>query len=182
MERMINERIMHYIEKRGLVTKYQSGFRRGRSTMDPVLCLEDDIRKAQGNKETLAAEFFDVEKASDMLRREGLLIKMHRMGIEGNLFNWVMDSLRERVIQVKIGSEVSGSHVVENGTPQGSVRSPTLFTIMINDIFEHIPTGMGRSLFADDGAIWKKRGNTDHLVKKLQEGRPSGNMGSRMGF
>ena len=50
MERMINERLMYYIEKRGLVTKYQSGFRRGRSTMDPVLCLEDDIRKAQVNK------------------------------------------------------------------------------------------------------------------------------------
>ena len=99
-----------------------------------------------------------------------MLIKMHRMGIEGNLFNWVMDFLRERVIQVKIGSEESESHEVENGTPQGSVISPTLFTIMINDIFENIPIGMGRSLFADDGALWKKGGNIDHLVKKLQEG------------
>ena len=41
MERMINKRLMHCIEKRGLVT----GCRRGRSTMDPVLCLEDDISK-----------------------------------------------------------------------------------------------------------------------------------------
>jgi len=91
MKRMINERLMYYIEKRGLVTRYQSGFRRGRSTMDPVVCLEDDIRKAQVNKETVAAVFFDVEKAYDMLWREGLLIKMHRMGIEGNMFNWTMD-------------------------------------------------------------------------------------------
>jgi len=40
--------------------------------MDPVVCLEDDIRKAQVNKETVAAVFFDVEKAYDMLWREGL--------------------------------------------------------------------------------------------------------------
>ena len=72
---------------------------------------------------------------------------MHRMGIEGNMFNWTMDFLRERVIQVKIGSEVSESYIVENGTLQGSVISPTLFTIMINDIFDSIPAGMGRSLF-----------------------------------
>jgi len=76
----------------------------------------------------------------------------------------------ERVIQVKIGSEVSESYMVENGTPQGSVTSPTLFTIMIKDIFDSIPAGMGRSLFADDGALWKRGGNIDHIVKKLQEG------------
>ena len=35
--------------------------------MDPVLCLEDDIRKSQVNKEAVAAVFFDVEKAYDML-------------------------------------------------------------------------------------------------------------------
>ena len=39
------------------MTKYQSGFRRGRSTMDPVLGLEDDIRKAQVNKEMVAAVY-----------------------------------------------------------------------------------------------------------------------------
>ena len=95
----------------------------------------------------------------------------------------VMDFLRKKVIQVKTGSEVSESHVVENGTPQGSVISPTLFTIMIYDIFENIPTGMERSLFADDGAIWKKGGNTDHLVKKLQEGIDQlGKWGAECGF
>ena len=38
---------------------------------------------------------------------------------------------------------------------------------MIND---SIPAGMGRSLFADDGALWKRGGNIDHIVRKLQEG------------
>ncbi len=62
MEQMVNERLMHFLEKRGLVAAYQSGFRRGRRTMDPILCLEDEVRKAQVNKETMAVVFFDVER------------------------------------------------------------------------------------------------------------------------
>ncbi len=122
----------------------------------------------------MAVVFFDVEKAYDMLRRDGLLIKLHQMGIEGNTFSWIMDFLSGRSIQVKIGSELSEEHVVENGTPQGSVISPTSFSVMINDIFESLSSGMGKSLFADDGAMWKRGGNIEHEVKKLQEGMSQG--------
>lgn len=81
MERMVNERSMYFLEKRDLVAPHQSGFRRGRSTVDAVLCLDDEIRKAQVNRESVGAMIFDEEKAYDMLWREGLLIKLHR--IEG---------------------------------------------------------------------------------------------------
>ena len=35
-------------------------------------------------------------------------------------------------------------HGVENGTPQGSVVSPTLFSIMIDYIFVNVPVGHGK--------------------------------------
>jgi len=74
MERLVNGRLMHFIEERGLMACCQSGFRKGRSTIDSVICLEDEIRKAQIKKETVVAVFFAVEKAYDMLLVEGLLI------------------------------------------------------------------------------------------------------------
>lgn len=40
-DKMIHDRLMYYIESKGCISWYQSGFRRGRSTMDRVLCLED---------------------------------------------------------------------------------------------------------------------------------------------
>lgn len=46
MEKMITERITYYLERNELFTPFQSGFRRGRSTLDPLICLHD-IRKAQ---------------------------------------------------------------------------------------------------------------------------------------
>ena len=39
---------------------------------------------------------------------------------------------------------------------------------MINN--RGIPAGMGRSLFTDDGALWSRGRNVEHIVKKLQEG------------
>lgn len=103
MQRMINERLMHFLESRNIITANQSGFRKGRGTMDPIICLEDEVRKAQINKEAVVAVFFDVEKAYDMLWKYGLLIKMHLMGIGGKMFNWIMDFLDRRMIQVKMG-------------------------------------------------------------------------------
>ena len=58
MECMITERLTYFLESRGSVLPHQSGFRKGRGTMYPVLCLEAQVRKAQMNKESVVAVFF----------------------------------------------------------------------------------------------------------------------------
>ena len=136
MERMVNDRLVYWLEMRNILYSYQTGFRQRRGTMDPVVTLEESIRKAQVNKETILAVFFDIEKAYDMVWREGLLIKLRQMGIKGRMFQWVKDFLSGRRIMVKINEELSSEYMVENGTPQGSIISPILFLIMINDVFK----------------------------------------------
>uniref|UniRef100_A0A671QEF9 Reverse transcriptase domain-containing protein n=1 Tax=Sinocyclocheilus anshuiensis TaxID=1608454 RepID=A0A671QEF9_9TELE len=168
MERMVMSRLVHIIEKKNLFSPYQSGFRKGRNTMDSVLCLEAEIRKAQVNKEVLVGVFFDVEKAYDMMWKEGLLIKLERMEIKGRMYNWIKNFLFKRTIQVRVGSALSQIYPVENGTPQGSVSSPVLFNLMIDDIFTQIDMGIGRSLYADDGALWKRGRNMGHVEKCMQ--------------
>lgn len=137
--------------------------------MDAILCLEAEIRKAQTNKEMVVAVFFDIEKAYDMLWKEGLLMKFEKLGIGGKLYNWVLDFLFGRKIEVRVGTAYSDMHAVENGTPQGSVCSPVLFNIMINDIFDQIDRSVGRSLYADDGALWVRGRNLKYLEKKMQD-------------
>ncbi len=38
------------LEKRAMLESHQSGFRKGKSTMDSVIRVETEIRKAQANK------------------------------------------------------------------------------------------------------------------------------------
>lgn len=80
-----------------------------------------------------------------------------------------MDFLEYRSIQVRIGSEVSNIYWIENGTPQGSVINPLLFSVTVNDVFEQVEPGIGRSLFADDGALWKRGKDTIYNTKNIQK-------------
>lgn len=136
--------------------------------MDSILCLESEVRKAQIDKESVVAVFFDVEKAYDMLWKEGLLIKLEKLGIGGKMFNWVAGFLLGRQIQLRVGVEHSKMYTVENGTLQGSVCSTVLFNLMINDVFEGVESTVGKSLYADDGALWVRGRNLEYLKKKCK--------------
>ena len=89
-----------------------------------------------------------------MLWRAGLMTKVKKLGINGNLFQFINEFINNRTFEVKVGAETSEKRTLENGTPQGSVLSPILFLIMINDI-EIGNTGAQLSLFADDSSTFK---------------------------
>ncbi len=95
--------------------------------MDALILFENDVKKALIMKEFLVAVFFDIKKAYDTLWREGLLVKLNKIGIGGRMYNWILDVLFERSFQVRVGEEMSASYDILNGTPQGSVISPILF-------------------------------------------------------
>lgn len=58
--------------------------------------------------------FFDIEKAHDLLWKEGLLIKLNKLGVNWKIYNWVLDLMFGRKIEVKVGTEYSKQYQVEN--------------------------------------------------------------------
>ena len=98
--------------------------------------------------------FLDINQAFDTVWHHGLLLKLNKLGISGNMAKFLEGFLKLRKISVKLQNIISPCYPLHAGVPQGSVLSPTLFTIFINDIFKDLPKEIKTSLFADDGALW----------------------------
>ncbi|VDI82655.1 Hypothetical predicted protein [Mytilus galloprovincialis] len=168
MEKMINNRLRWYLEKNHIYSPYQSGFRQNRSTMEQIIRLDNDIQKSFLKKEYLVGVFIDFQKAFDMIWKFGLLNKMVKIGIKGNMLGWVNSFLTNRTIQVKINNTLSDTLTIQNGTPQGSCISPTLFNIMVNDLPSCI-NNCSISQFADDSAIWLCGKNIGYIQRRIQK-------------
>jgi hypothetical protein len=168
MERLVTTRLAYYLEENDLLANTQSGFRKGRSTIDHIMRLQDAINKHNNNKGYTVGVFIDFSSAFDMVWQKGLLIKMKKLGLTGNVFSFVENFMTGRTIQVRVGGEVSDPRRVENGTAQGSVISPLLFLIMINDLPDCL-SDVESSLFADDSCIFKSGRDLDSIVAKIQE-------------
>ena len=120
LERMINERLVWYLEKNNIITEFQSGFRHQRSTNDHLVRLETFIREAFINKEHLVAVFFDLEKAYDTTWKYGIMNDLHEIGLKGRLPIFVQNFLSNREFKVRVGSTLSEAHNQMQGVPQGS--------------------------------------------------------------
>jgi len=139
------------------------------STLDHIIRLQDTITRYQHNKQHVLAVFIDFEKAFDMVWRKGLLIKIKKkFGINGHMFAWIADLITDRTFQVRIGDEHSDIYILENGTSQGSIISPTLFLMMINDMPNSL-SSTSVSLFADDSTFFKPGPNIIWLQRAVQK-------------
>ena len=151
-ERMINTRLYWYLEESGFINKNQAGFRAGFRTEDQLFRLSQRILDGFQRKEHTTAVFVDLQQAYDRVWRKGLLLKMRDAGIHGKLYNWIKYFLVDRTIQTKINDGISSKQVLEEGLPQGSPLSCTLFLLFINDIKDILQTE--NLLYADDLALW----------------------------
>ena len=168
MEKLVTNRLAYFVEKNNILNNTQSGFRKGRSTIDHIIRLQDTINKYNNNKGYTVGVFIDFQSAFDMMWRSGLLVKLRKLGITGNIFSYIKNFLTNRSIQVKVGDATSQRYVLENGTAQGSIISPLLFLIMINDLPDSL-RDVESSLFADDSCIFKSGRNLNHITKYIQD-------------
>ena len=168
-ERMINKRLIWFLESKGILSKQQSGFRKHRSTIDHLVKLENDIRVAFSRKQHLVSVFFDLEKAYDMTWRHGILQDLHNIGLRGLLPLFIQQFLVERKFLVKMHGLYSDVYTQTNGVPQGSILSVTLFSLKINNIVSCIPADISCSLYVDDFCIYASGQKMSFIERKLQQ-------------
>ena len=168
LEKIINHRLTYTLESINFFSPCQYGFRKARSTLEPLCKLQSEICKAFKDKKYLVAIFFDIQKAYDTTWRYHILRTLHNSGIRGHLAIFIRNFLRERQFRVKVGNCLSEPYIQEQGVPQGSVLSCTLFGMAINDIVKDIPVDVHKSLFVDDLAIYYSSALVPSLERQLQ--------------
>ena len=88
MERMINRRLVWYLESHKLLTNVQRGFRSKRSTVNHLVRFETFCREAFIHNQDLVSVFFDLEKAYDTVWKYGIMKDLHGFGLRGRLPNF----------------------------------------------------------------------------------------------
>ena len=108
------------------------GFKKGSGTTDAVATLVTDLTSHREKGAT--AIFIDLEKAFELSNPQVMLTSLISAGVKGNLIKWLKDYLSQRTSTLTFQGAKSHIAQFNNGTPQGSTLSPTLFNYLVNHL------------------------------------------------
>ena len=149
METIITKQLLTFLEANNLLSAHQYGFQKARSTGDLLayaVHVWSSALESCGESRVIS---LDISKAFDRIWHTGLLAKLPMLGLHHTLINWIGSFLSDRSIAVRVDGFLSNLHSINGAVPQGSVISPVLFILFINDLLT-IHTSSNIHSFADD--------------------------------
>lgn len=146
-----------------LISACQHGFTAGKSTTTNLLELVDHVANNMMRGGQVDAIFFDLAKAFDKMDHNILLRKLRTIGLSSCLIKLLKSYLTNRKQFVCVYGEKSECITPNSSVPQGSIVSPLLFALFINDLPPLIKSKI--LLFADDLKIFIKINNLEDALQ-----------------
>ena len=186
LEAIVNRRLMRYLKQKNLINAEQAGFQEDRSTLENLFVLDQCFEKANKLKQPIYVAFLDISKAFDKAWRNGLLRKLANNGVTGKLLRLIGEFYTETKSMARLQEGISREFETTAGVMQGSMLSPTLFNLLLNEIVETMNDCNGFKiegitvkmlLYADDIVLISDcRNDLQKMIKKCE------NYGNRWRF
>nr|CAI5828957.1 unnamed protein product [Callosobruchus analis] len=154
METVINTQLLNYLDNNNIIHDRQYGFRKHRSTGDLLAYVTHMWNRAIENHGESRVVALDISKAFDRVWHLGLLAKLAAYGVSSGLCRWLNSFLHDRSLFVVVEGCTSDVFSINAGVPQGSVLSPRLYLLYINELLE--TTSNPIYSFADATTLTKK--------------------------
>lgn len=166
LEKAVHSQLYKYFIDNELLSSLQSGFRPLHSTNSVLIDVNEYLLRNIEEGLVTGVVFIDLKSAFDSVSHELLLSKLSTYGVKETEAIWFSNYLHDREQCVKVNDSLSNFRPISKGVPQGSMISPLLFSIFINDAC-NIKFGNSFKLcvYADDTAIFC-RGKSCSLVQK----------------
>ena len=97
LERIVTKHIHEYLESNAILSDHQFGFRPGRSVVEQLLLVYNDVSSNTDAGQTVDLVLFDYSKAFDVVCHNVLLEKLQLIGIDNRLLEWISSFLSDKV-------------------------------------------------------------------------------------
>ena len=173
LERVVAVQLQTHIDEAGLLTAFQSAYRKHHSTESALLNIHNDILLNMAKGSVTALTLLDLSAAFDTIDHTILLDRLNvYYGISELALGWFRSYLSGRTHSVKIGSTLSHPASLQYGVPQGSVLGPILFSLYTNPISSiiHSHSSIDYHFYADDTQLYisLSPANLSHSIQKLK--------------
>lgn len=146
-----------------LLVHNQHGFTKGKSTLTNLMEYVDYLSNNMMNGGQIDAIYMDLAKAFDRIDHCILLKKLSDLQLDPCLIILIKSYLVNRKQIVCVYGEKSDLITPHSSVPQGSILSPLLFALFINDLPPKIKSKI--LLFADDLKLFTKIKNFDDALR-----------------
>jgi len=167
LERILSDRLTKFLQRESIINDWQRAYLQKKEGSEHIYKISAQLKKAQSKKMASALLLLDVEKAFDSVWQNGLRRKLHDLGLPTKMMRVLSSFMSDRTIKVRVGNIVSEAISLFAGTPQGSVLSPLLFLIYVNDL-PVLPTS-NLSQFADDMGFYVHDKNQNRVQIRIQK-------------
>ena len=161
---MINEYLEQYLHS------LLSGFRKAHSTQHTLLRLLQKWQNELDKSGFVGSIFMDLSKAYDCLLHGHMIAKSEAYDISKSGLNLLLSYLSNCKQCIKVNSLYRDWYDIIRSVPKGSILSPLLFNLFINDLFLFVEK-TNVCDFADDNTIYRCDSDLEIVLEDLQHDR-----------